>query len=88
MYNLTKRHLQSIPQDIVKTHELQAITIEFRQECKYSDSVDSLASIEIEVKTDSDTNSEDHRQFIHLLKFFGTHHEINRARTVWRKIED
>ncbi|KAJ3688572.1 hypothetical protein LUZ61_017736 [Rhynchospora tenuis] len=78
--------LQSIPQDIVETHELEAITIEFRQECHYGDSVDSLASNEVEVEMDSNTSSEDNCQFVHLLKLAGSNHEINRGRTVWRKL--
>lgn len=36
---------QSIPQDIVETHELEAITIEYRRECQYSDSIDSVACV-------------------------------------------
>ncbi|KAJ4785831.1 Acyl-[acyl-carrier-protein] hydrolase [Rhynchospora pubera] len=79
--------LSSIPQDIVETHELEAITIEFRQECHYDDSVDSLASNEVEVEMDSNAGSEDNCQFVHLLKLAGSNHEINRGRTVWRKLE-
>ncbi|KAJ3688573.1 hypothetical protein LUZ61_017737 [Rhynchospora tenuis] len=79
--------LSSIPQDIVETHELEAITIEFRQECHYGDSVDSLASNEVEVEMDSNASSEDNCQFVHLLKLAGSNHEINRGRTVWRKLE-
>ncbi|KAJ1695138.1 hypothetical protein LUZ63_011836 [Rhynchospora breviuscula] len=79
--------LSSIPQDIVETHELEAITIEFRQECHYGDSVDSLASNEVEVEMDSNAGSEDNCQFVHLLKLAGSNHEINRGRTVWRKLE-
>ncbi|KAJ4773163.1 Acyl-[acyl-carrier-protein] hydrolase [Rhynchospora pubera] len=79
--------LSSIPQDIVETHELEAITIEFRQECHYDDSVDSLASNEVEVEMDSNAGSEDNYQFVHLLKSAGSNHEINRGRTVWRKLE-
>ncbi|KAJ3688571.1 hypothetical protein LUZ61_017735 [Rhynchospora tenuis] len=80
--------LKSIPQDVVDTHELEAITIEYRQECQYGDSIDSLASTEVECKlSDSNKISEGRLQFLHLLKFSGTDQEINHGRTVWRKLE-
>ena len=91
-------HDQSIPQDIIQTHELEAITIHYRCECKYSDTIDSLATTELEVESvnpfqDESTisnlnlNSEGRHQFLHLLKFSGTDQEINRGRTIWRKID-
>ncbi|KAF3342100.1 oleoyl-acyl carrier protein thioesterase 1 [Carex littledalei] len=90
--------LQSIPQDIVETHELEAITIHYRRECKFSDTIDSLATTELEVESvnpfeDKSTlsnlnlNSEGRHQFLHSLKFSYTGQEINRGRTIWRKID-
>ncbi|KAF3327708.1 oleoyl-acyl carrier protein thioesterase 1 [Carex littledalei] len=84
--------LQSIPQDIVDTHELEAITIDYRRECQYSNTIDSLASTEVEIESvnalsNLNPNSEDRHQFLHLLKFSGMDQEINRGRTVWRKMD-
>lgn len=92
------RHDQSIPQDIVETHELEAITIDYRHECQYSDTIDSLASTELEVESVNPfrdksassnfiLNSKGLHQFLHLLKFSGTDQETNRGRTVWRKMD-
>ncbi|KAJ1690111.1 hypothetical protein LUZ63_014266 [Rhynchospora breviuscula] len=78
--------LQSIPQDIVDTHEVEAITIEYRQECQYGDIIDSLASTEVDIES-LNPISEGRLQFLHLLQFSGTDREINRGRTVWRKLQ-
>lgn len=37
---------QSIPQEIIDTHELQSITLDYRRECQQNDIVDSLTSVE------------------------------------------
>ncbi|KAJ4780572.1 Acyl-[acyl-carrier-protein] hydrolase [Rhynchospora pubera] len=78
--------LQGIPQDIVDTHEVEAITIEYRQECQFGDSIDSFASTEVDTES-LNPMSEGRLQFLHLLQFSGTDHEINRGRTVWRKLQ-
>ncbi|CAA6668393.1 unnamed protein product [Spirodela intermedia] len=38
--------LESIPQEIIDTHELQTITLDYRRECQHDDAVDSLTSLE------------------------------------------
>ncbi|KAJ3678971.1 hypothetical protein LUZ61_021135 [Rhynchospora tenuis] len=78
--------LQGIPQDIVDTHEIEAITIEYRQECQFGDSIDSLASTKVETES-LNPISEGRLQFLHLLQFSGTDHEINRGHTVWRELQ-
>jgi fatty acyl-ACP thioesterase A len=83
---------QSIPQDIIDTHELQTITLDYRRECQHDDIVDSLTYIE-EAEEESSNGSlfaaphpEEQRQFLHCLRFAGKGDEINRGRTVWRKL--
>ncbi|XP_072969981.1 oleoyl-acyl carrier protein thioesterase, chloroplastic-like [Typha angustifolia] len=84
--------LESMPQDIIDTHELQTITLDYRRECQHDDMVDSLTSQEL---TDDDgTNGsaiakhqeQEHRQFLHFLGLSGTGLELNRGRTEWRKL--
>ncbi|KAJ3681240.1 hypothetical protein LUZ60_015729 [Juncus effusus] len=86
--------LESMPQDIIDTHELQTITLDYRRECQHNDSVDSLTSTESEAGLKSEngssngsTRSDPNCQFLHFLKLAGTGLEINRGRTVWRKLE-
>lgn len=89
--------LQSIPPEIIDTHELQAITLDYRRECQQDDIVDSLTSLE---PLDNSTLSEltysngssvskkdgqDLMRFLHLLQSSGNGLEINRCRTQWRK---
>ncbi|KAK9992872.1 hypothetical protein SO802_022575 [Lithocarpus litseifolius] len=38
--------LESLPQEIIDSHELQTITIDYRRECLHDDRVDSLTSVE------------------------------------------
>ncbi|KAL8092788.1 hypothetical protein AgCh_034874 [Apium graveolens] len=40
--------LESIPQEVINTHELQTITLDYRRECQHDDVVDSLTSPESE----------------------------------------
>ncbi|CAH1417901.1 unnamed protein product [Lactuca virosa] len=40
--------LVSIPQEVIDTHELQTITLDYRRECQHDDIVDSLTSSELE----------------------------------------
>ncbi|KAH7838288.1 hypothetical protein Vadar_024570 [Vaccinium darrowii] len=88
--------LESMPQEIIDTHELQTITLDYRQECQHNDVVDSLTSPEL-IGVDSEL-LELHRkngstaeaakngaQFLHLLRLSLNGLEINRGRTEWRK---
>ncbi|KAJ4728457.1 Acyl-[acyl-carrier-protein] hydrolase [Melia azedarach] len=90
--------LESMPQDIIDTHELQTITLDYRRECQQDDIVDSLTSPEpvedaepvskIQRTNGSLTargDKQDYRQFLHLLRLSGDGSEINRGRTEWRK---
>uniref|UniRef100_A0A0E0E8P4 Acyl-[acyl-carrier-protein] hydrolase n=3 Tax=Oryza TaxID=4527 RepID=A0A0E0E8P4_9ORYZ len=84
--------LESIPQDIIDTHELQTITLDYRRECQHDDIVDSLTYIEEGEEKSSNGSAfaaphpEEQRQFLHCLRFAGNGNEINRGRTVWRKL--
>ncbi|XP_023737533.1 oleoyl-acyl carrier protein thioesterase, chloroplastic [Lactuca sativa] len=92
--------LESIPPEIIDTHELQAITLDYRRECQQDDIVDSLTSYESaddeqhlsetngSVVVSSETQRDGHEdlsRFLHLLRSSGTGLEINRCRTEWRK---
>ncbi|KAK3182760.1 hypothetical protein Dsin_030046 [Dipteronia sinensis] len=90
--------LESMPQDIIDTHELQTITLDYRRECQQDDIVDSLTSWEliddtIAVPKLQGTNGSPaaigekkvQPQFLHLLRLSGNGSEINRGRTEWRK---
>ncbi|KAI3749652.1 hypothetical protein L2E82_20268 [Cichorium intybus] len=85
--------LESIPHEIIDTHELQAITLDYRRECQQDDIVDSLTShepLDEEVtesngSVSSEKNGQDLNRFLHLLRQSGTGLEINRCRTEWRK---
>ncbi|KAL6601794.1 hypothetical protein ACP70R_006109 [Stipagrostis hirtigluma subsp. patula] len=84
--------LESIPQDIIDTHELQTITLDYRRECQHDDIVDSLTYIEegeeksMNGSASAVVHKEEQQQFLHCLRFAGTGDEINRGRTVWRKL--
>ncbi|XP_007049712.2 PREDICTED: oleoyl-acyl carrier protein thioesterase 1, chloroplastic [Theobroma cacao] len=90
--------LESMPQEIIDTHELQTITLDYRRECQQDDVVDSLTSPEQVEGTEKvsaihGTNGsaaaredkQDCRQFLHLLRLSSDGQEINRGRTEWRK---
>ncbi|GJY44585.1 oleoyl-acyl carrier protein thioesterase, chloroplastic-like protein [Tanacetum coccineum] len=89
--------LESIPPETIDTHELQAITLDYRRECQQDDIVDSLTSLEpldnstISELTYSNGSSaskkdgQDLTRFLHLLQSSGSGLEINRCRTQWRK---
>ncbi|KAF8014776.1 hypothetical protein BT93_H0545 [Corymbia citriodora subsp. variegata] len=89
--------LESMPQEIIDSYELQAITLDYRRECRHSDGVDSLSSHEPDENLEAisqlnGTNgsaaspaTEDYPQFLHLLRLSGDGLEINRGRTQWRK---
>ncbi|CAF2128721.1 hypothetical protein HID58_011754 [Brassica napus] len=76
--------LESIPQEIVDTHELQVITLDYRGECQQDDVVDSLTTSKNGSAT-SGTQSHNDSQFLHLLRLSGDGQEINRGTTLWRK---
>ncbi|MCD7452297.1 hypothetical protein HAX54_016129 [Datura stramonium] len=87
--------LESMPQEIIDTHELETITIDYRRECQHDDVVDSLTSVEpieeadaleIQGANGSCTASKDvNKSFLHLLRLSSDGLEINRCRTEWRK---
>lgn len=74
---------QSIPQEVIDTHELQSITLDYRRECQHDDIVDSLTTPEPIDGLSED--GENLSKFLHLLKSSGDGLEINRGRTEWRK---
>lgn len=87
--------LESVPQEIVDTHELQTITLDYRRECQHNDVVDSLTSLENDdteessiINSSNGSGVKQHKdecQFLHFLKLTGSGLEINRGRTIWRK---
>jgi len=90
--------LESMPQEIMDTHELESITLDYRRECQHNDVVDSHTSPEpfedTEVSELKGSNGsaaaaakgkEDYCQFLHLLRLSGDGLEINRGCTEWRK---
>ncbi|EPS71999.1 oleoyl-acyl carrier protein thioesterase, partial [Genlisea aurea] len=77
--------LESLPLDIFQTQELEAITLQFRHECRLHDVVDSLASPEPVFEDDKNKRNGGYDQFIHLLRFSNQGYELNRARTLWRR---
>ncbi|KAJ4828845.1 hypothetical protein Tsubulata_010506, partial [Turnera subulata] len=94
----SKLGLVSVPQDVIDTHELQTITLDYRRECQHDDVVDSLTSVEpgedaeVESKlhvtngrATATADNQDSRNFLHLLRLSGDGLEINRGRTEWRR---
>ncbi|KAJ9543403.1 hypothetical protein OSB04_023110 [Centaurea solstitialis] len=90
--------LESIPQEVIDTHELQTITLDYRRECQHDDIVDSLTSPESllddpAISKLKGTNGSsvpkkdetDLSRFLHLLRSSGGGLELNRGRTEWRK---
>ncbi|XP_052211469.1 oleoyl-acyl carrier protein thioesterase, chloroplastic [Diospyros lotus] len=91
--------LESMPQEVIDTHELETITLDYRRECQHDDVVDSLtspepgdetASSELHGSTNGATGAsakerDDYCQFLHLLRLSGDGLEINRGRTEWRR---
>ena len=87
---------QSIPQEIIDTHELQVITLDYRRECQQDDIVDSLTTSEIpddpiskltgtNGSATSSIQGHNESQFLHMLRLSENGQEINRGRTQWRK---
>lgn len=80
--------LESIPQEMIDTHELQTITLDYRRECQHDDIVDSLTSSELNGSNGSvsfEKGGQDLTQFLHFLRSSGDGLELNRGRTEWRK---
>ncbi|GMJ01290.1 fatA acyl-ACP thioesterase 1, fatA acyl-ACP thioesterase [Hibiscus trionum] len=90
--------LESMPQEIIHTHELASITLDYRRECLQDDVVDSLTSPEPtdSAKTVPELNgtngsavaredNADCPKFLHLLRVSCDGQEITRGRTEWRK---
>jgi len=78
-----------MPQEIIDSHELQSITLDYRRECGQHDVVDSLSGVEM-IQDAAETNGsatakEANQQFLHLLRLSTGRLEINRGRTEWRK---
>ncbi|KAI3772862.1 hypothetical protein L6452_04056 [Arctium lappa] len=78
--------LESIPQEVIDSHELQAITLDYRRECQHDDVVDSLTTPEpLDNASNGYAAGENLSKFLHLLRSSGDGLEINRGRTEWRK---
>ncbi|CAH9138739.1 unnamed protein product [Cuscuta epithymum] len=75
--------LESMPQEIIDTYELQTITLDYKRECQHDDVVDSLTSRE-PFDEPASINS-DRKRFVHLLRLSSGGVEITRGRTEWRK---
>ncbi|KAK6937623.1 Acyl-ACP thioesterase [Dillenia turbinata] len=85
--------LESMPEEIIDTHELQTITLDYRRECQQDDIVDSLTSLEpvdddngaAILGTNGSANGsygeQDCSNFLHLLRLSESGLEINRGRT-------
>ncbi|XP_071718077.1 oleoyl-acyl carrier protein thioesterase, chloroplastic-like [Rutidosis leptorrhynchoides] len=88
--------LESIPQEVIDTHELQSITLDYRRECQHNDVVDSLTSSKSFISKHEGSNGyaasekdeQDLTQFLHLLRSASEGLELNRGRTEWRKKAD
>ncbi|XP_020599326.1 oleoyl-acyl carrier protein thioesterase 2, chloroplastic-like, partial [Phalaenopsis equestris] len=89
--------LESMPQGIIDTNELQTITLDFRRECQHDVMVDSLTSLDSEEillskSTNDHPSNQQHNHgsgylhFLHFLRLSGTSLEISRGRTIWRKL--
>ncbi|KAF7825822.1 oleoyl-acyl carrier protein thioesterase 1, chloroplastic [Senna tora] len=91
--------LESMPQEIIDSHELQSITLDYRRECQQDDVVDSLTNMELPDGAEAvpelqgtngstiarEDKQEECQQFLHLLRLSSDGLEINRGRTEWRK---
>ncbi|KAL6500002.1 hypothetical protein OROGR_027912 [Orobanche gracilis] len=86
--------LESMPQEIIDSHELETITLDYRRECQQDDRVDSLTTSEntfqdlLGITNGSPSVAKDENdrpRFLHLLRLSKDGSEINRGRTEWRK---
>ncbi|KAG6548960.1 hypothetical protein Mapa_009728 [Marchantia paleacea] len=69
--------IETVPEEVKRSHEVSKITIEYRQEANQGECVDTVADIE-------KTEHIDMTHFTHLTKKSSDGKEINRGRTVWR----
>ncbi|KAL3651473.1 hypothetical protein CASFOL_004475 [Castilleja foliolosa] len=84
--------LECVPKEIIDSHEVQTITLEFRRECQQDDVVDCLTApkngfSELRAINGSPPVGKDENhnlQFLHLLRLSNNGSEINRGHTVWR----
>ncbi|KAJ4956551.1 hypothetical protein NE237_013334 [Protea cynaroides] len=90
--------LESMPEDIIDTHELRKVTLDYRRECRHDNVVDSLTSMDLmegaeaipELNgTNGSATERKHKenccQFLHFLRMSDGGPEINRGRTEWRR---
>ncbi|CAO2839947.1 unnamed protein product [Amaranthus hypochondriacus] len=90
--------LEGVPQELIDTHQLRSITLDYRRECQHDDIVDSLTGPEstngaASISQLNGTNGalasvgdeEESVQYLHLLRLSGDGSEINRGRTEWIK---
>ncbi|KAL3615959.1 hypothetical protein CASFOL_040253 [Castilleja foliolosa] len=72
--------LESIS-EIINNYELQSLTIDFKQECRLGDIIDSLA-----IRESNDDHHDGLLRFRHSLRRLSSNgSETTRATTVWRK---
>ncbi|XP_002992591.2 oleoyl-acyl carrier protein thioesterase 1, chloroplastic [Selaginella moellendorffii] len=76
--------MESLPADIANSHELRGIILEFKQECKHDDCVESMAA----KFSPADQSGDEEHQFLHLLRLDGSSREINRGWTHWVKAKE
>lgn len=81
-------HVQSLPQSLLMSCELNRVTLEYRRECGSSETLESLA--ESDTRTLNLDNSgpkldaDGPLGFTHLLRVSGTGAEVLRGRTQWK----
>ncbi|KAJ4968985.1 hypothetical protein NE237_015686 [Protea cynaroides] len=88
--------LESLPQELIDTHELRKVTLDYRQECRHDHVVDSFTSMEpmkdaeaipeLNGTNGSATkrkNEENCCRLLHFVRFSGGGQEINRGCTEW-----
>lgn len=88
-YSLGKKnvfiHLQSVPIDVLESYDLAGLTLEYRRECRQSDLLESLTSMEENEREEE--WSKDARDLVstHLLRMDDDDKaEIIRARSEWQ----
>lgn len=83
--------MQSVPVDVLEDYNMSRMTLEYRRECRQSNVLESLTSINVKggddegavkVNTDNGGGEED-VECTHLLRMEGDQAEIVRARSVW-----
>ncbi|KAJ4969215.1 hypothetical protein NE237_015916 [Protea cynaroides] len=88
--------LESLPQELIDTHELRKVTLDYRQECRHDHVVDSFTSMELMDDAEAipefngtngsatqRKNVEDSSRFLHFVKFSDGGREINRGCSEW-----